>query len=124
MRGDGGEEGDVSPTPSHVRKGGGKREGGLEPRHPRHPRHPDVRPPLVIFTGNGTQARAYEHKRRHGGSVYRWPGTGGYVLLIDEPSPDLRVALDRAAVRRRPKVGRNDPCPCGCGRKAKRCDST
>ena len=32
-----------------------------------------------------------------------------------------RATKDGCWVRERPKVGRNDPCPCGCGRKAKRC---
>lgn len=27
-------------------------------------------------------------------------------------------------VRQSPKVGRNDPCPCGCGRKYKKCQTT
>jgi preprotein translocase subunit SecA len=27
------------------------------------------------------------------------------------------------AVRQGAKVGRNDPCPCGCGKKAKKCPS-
>lgn len=25
-------------------------------------------------------------------------------------------------VRTTPKIGRNQPCPCGCGKKAKRCN--
>jgi hypothetical protein len=32
-----------------------------------------------------------------------------------------QALLRRPAVRARPRVGRNDPCPCGSGRKYKRC---
>lgn len=37
----------------------------------------------------------------------------------DEPAPP-----SPPLVRARPKVGRNDPCPCGSGRKHKRCCQT
>ena len=38
----------------------------------------------------------------------------GTVELCKYPKPDTFVRED-------PKIGRNDPCPCGSGRKYKRC---
>ncbi|MFX8652906.1 EAL domain-containing protein, partial [Acinetobacter baumannii] len=35
--------------------------------------------------------------------------------------PVRSVKLDRSFVRDLPKVGRNDPCPCGSGKKYKQC---
>ena len=49
-----------------------------------------------------------------------------FILGIEddklEDITDLERALDPPEpVRALPRVGRNDPCPCGSGRKAKRC---
>jgi uncharacterized protein len=38
-----------------------------------------------------------------------------------QPPQQLMQNLRTAEVKRRPQVGRNDPCPCGSGRKFKRC---
>lgn len=38
----------------------------------------------------------------------------GTVELCKYPKPDTYI-------RENPKIGRNDPCPCGSGRKYKRC---
>ena len=44
------------------------------------------------------------------------------VVGIDAFWKDRRGRPTKGAGRaRRPKVGRNDPCPCGSGRKYKRC---
>jgi hypothetical protein len=40
--------------------------------------------------------------------------------VIDLPSPD-RVHSGSTLVREAPRVGRNDPCPCGSGKKHKKC---
>jgi preprotein translocase subunit SecA len=40
----------------------------------------------------------------------------------DEPAAEDEFAIPSAPVRRdAPKVGRNDPCPCGSGKKYKNC---
>ena len=40
----------------------------------------------------------------------------------DTPPAETEVQLPRVTVRREtPKVGRNDPCPCGSGKKYKHC---
>ncbi|TGD74058.1 preprotein translocase subunit SecA [Mangrovimicrobium sediminis] len=46
--------------------------------------------------------------------------------LAAEPAPEAAEAMPQAAapetfVREQPKVGRNDPCPCGSGKKYKQC---
>lgn len=52
------------------------------------------------------------------------------MLKIDQPSPaverlkaDLKSATTPTTERltKSKSVGRNDPCPCGCGRKLKKC---
>jgi len=38
------------------------------------------------------------------------------------PSPEPEIQLPKVTIRRdTPKVGRNDPCPCGSGKKYKHC---
>jgi preprotein translocase subunit SecA len=38
-------------------------------------------------------------------------------IFDDDPDPEYSVPVRRD----QPKVGRNDPCPCGSGKKYKRC---
>jgi len=61
------------------------------------------------------------------------PGSGPTPAAAAKPGPDGKRASDmvteateeiaraRAPVRAMPKVGRNDPCPCGSGKKYKQC---
>ena len=45
------------------------------------------------------------------------PSSGGPEMAVEK-----KVSLPKVAVKRTaPKVGRNDPCPCGSGKKYKRC---
>jgi hypothetical protein len=39
----------------------------------------------------------------------------------DEPAPAAPGTPPGAGIRRGPKIGRNDPCPCGSGKKYKKC---
>ncbi|MEO6006309.1 MAG: preprotein translocase subunit SecA [Opitutus sp.] len=42
--------------------------------------------------------------------------------MVEEPSAPAEVQLPKVTIRRElPKVGRNDPCPCGSGKKFKQC---
>ena len=56
--------------------------------------------------------------------LYFFPLPHGHGSLRPTLSP-ARVGGDDAAVktirREEPKVGRNDPCPCGSGKKYKQC---
>ncbi|MEP6885086.1 MAG: preprotein translocase subunit SecA [Gammaproteobacteria bacterium] len=48
-------------------------------------------------------------------------GSGGNVMEMD---PRSNAAAAAPFVRQMPKVGRNEPCPCGSGRKYKHCHGT
>jgi preprotein translocase subunit SecA len=51
-----------------------------------------------------------------GGAASKPPGQGSEVVT------EATAAMERAKpVRTGPKVGRNDPCPCGSGKKYKHC---
>lgn len=41
--------------------------------------------------------------------------------LVSQPTPTTGSAVGAQSPRRKAKIGRNDPCPCGSGRKYKRC---
>jgi len=54
--------------------------------------------------------------------TYTHPNEDGSVSQETEPRPAAGASAVAAAVAgRMPKVGRNDPCPCGSGRKYKHC---
>jgi preprotein translocase subunit SecA len=51
-------------------------------------------------------------------------GSGGSATAVAEPPRPARAGGDdvvRQVKRELPKVGRNDPCPCGSGKKYKKC---
>jgi hypothetical protein len=51
-------------------------------------------------------------------------GGGGGATAVAEPPRPARTGGDdaiRTVKREEPKVGRNDPCPCGSGKKYKKC---
>ena len=51
------------------------------------------------------------------------PMYGSGISEIDEAFADgfFDVEINQPYVRKQPKVGRNDPCPCGSGKKYKKC---
>ena len=76
-----------------------------------HDPDPEMRPnPIGAGTAGG-------HHRPHGG------GSVADLPLLPEPAPVLDPASHIARTVRRDtaKVGRNDPCPCGSGKKYKHC---
>lgn len=54
------------------------------------------------------------------GAFARFLQSEGLAPYVDAPAGATMVGLVQ---RTSPKVGRNDPCPCGSGKKAKRCCS-
>ncbi len=49
-------------------------------------------------------------------------GDSGLLREVDvEPEPEVGVEVTTPIHRSGPKVGRNDPCPCGSGKKYKKC---
>lgn len=62
--------------------------------------------------------------RRYAGPAFEQPGTVKRIAAEHAPMnflKDIPGLQPSAAVRRPGKVGRNDPCPCGSGKKYKRC---
>jgi preprotein translocase subunit SecA len=58
------------------------------------------------------------HERRHGSMQFSHPsvqGDGG------EPGGPEVATVQRPVVRKHRKIGRNEPCPCGSGKKYKQC---
>ncbi|KXU37537.1 preprotein translocase subunit SecA [Cephaloticoccus primus] len=50
------------------------------------------------------------------------PARGGRALPARSAHPSQEIELPKVTIRRdMPKVGRNDPCPCGSGKKYKHC---
>jgi len=53
-----------------------------------------------------------------------WPVFRGKEQISDETIEDVRKRMEmyhREPVRTEPKIGRNEPCPCGSGKKYKKC---
>jgi uncharacterized protein YchJ len=50
-------------------------------------------------------------------NIQNWTGT----QRQSEPFPSMAAANIPMRPRTTPKVGRNEPCPCGSGRKHKKC---
>src|SRR5207249_11701783 len=90
---------------------------GEEPPPPRAVRRP--RPPLTL-TGGAETAPPSPFGAPRRAPVPATASPGGR----SQPQP-ARVGGDDAEVktirRDEPKVGRNDPCPCGSGKKYKKC---
>ena len=63
---------------------------------------------IVDFTQQGVRQRHHER------SKFAREGTKWYFVSGKEVKP-------KPVVRAEPKVGRNDPCPCGSGKKHKKC---
>jgi len=76
---------------------------------------PDDTTGMVEFVANYTESGA---ARRHHerGQFRRIRGTWYYE--------DGEMVKQKPVVREEPKVGRNDPCPCGSGKKFKKCCGT
>ena len=69
-----------------------------------------------------------QRKRESAAMEFQHASSGGYGA--DEEAAEVQAERERAqaaapvvqtVVRDQPKVGRNDPCPCGSGKKYKQC---
>jgi SEC-C motif-containing protein len=85
---------------------------------------------LVRETRPGALARRGEHAISHDLALLHWALTSpradveqALVRAIDpnEPEPKTGLGLIPAVATAPPKAGRNEPCPCGSGKKYKRC---
>jgi preprotein translocase subunit SecA len=98
-------------------------EGGAEPPiAPRPVRRP--RTPLILSGPSEEPVPAFAGAARSAGGGQT--AAAGSAAAAGRQPP--RVGGDDAAVktirRDEPKVGRNDPCPCGSGKKYKKCHGT
>ncbi len=66
------------------------------------------------------EASAFGSARRRRAAAKSGPATANAPATWS-PKPPKQIARARAPVRAVPKVGRNDPCPCGSGKKYKQC---
>ena len=90
-------------------------EGGGVPMPAR--RAPRQRPPLILSGPSDQPAPAFPGSAPapapgpplHGGANRQPPRVGGDDAVV------------KTVRRDEPKVGRNDPCPCGSGKKYKKC---
>jgi preprotein translocase subunit SecA len=85
-----------------------------EPGVPPSPRTAPRRPSPMTLSGPSTAASPFGAIR----------GSGRGATAVAEPPTPARSGGDdvvRQVRRDEPKVGRNDPCPCGSGKKYKRC---
>lgn len=65
------------------------------------------------------QAERQQAEARLLQSQFQHQNAGGYGA--DEEAAEVEAAQNGVAARDEPKVGRNDPCPCGSGKKYKHC---
>src|SRR4051812_25007774 len=88
--------------------------GGAEPGVPPSPRPAPRRPSPMTLSGPATAAASPFGAIRSG---------GGATAVAEPPRPARSGGDDvvRQVRRDEPKVGRNDPCPCGSGKKYKKC---
>lgn len=85
---------------------------GGQPAPVRQP--PPRRAPQITLSGPSTAAP----------SPFGAIGGGSAPAAVAEPPQPARVGGDdsiRQVKREEPKIGRNDPCPCGSGKKYKKC---
>ena len=68
-------------------------------------------------------AAEQEAAARQSASQARRPTRGGRpaAAAAARPAGEAEAAKAEPVRRDRPKVGRNDPCPCGSGKKYKKC---
>ena len=86
------------------------------PEMPAAPRRPAPRKPSPMTLNSPSAAASSPF-----GAIR---GSGGSASAVAEPPRPARSGGDdavRQVKREEPKVGRNDPCPCGSGKKYKKC---
>src|SRR5437763_16418022 len=82
---------------------------------PQFLQRPEDSAPSANGDGNGSG-------RRPPGNRMNTPAPANRTTTTTSGGDGDEVTLDLAPVRREmPKVGRNDPCPCGSGKKFKNC---
>lgn len=91
-------------------------DGGPIPTVPNLPRPAPRKPSPMTLNSPSAQASSPFGAIRGGGS-----GAGAAVAEPPRPARSGGDDVVRQVKREEPKVGRNDPCPCGSGKKYKKC---
>jgi hypothetical protein len=94
-------------------------EGGLAAAPVRRP--PTRRPPTLILNDPGASQQGAFGGGRGSAAAVAEPEANPFAPARPKPA---RVGGDdtvKTVKREEPKVGRNDPCPCGSGKKYKKC---
>jgi preprotein translocase subunit SecA len=73
--------------------------------------------PRAFVHDQGSALARGREAERAGGTVATGPAAGSVTFGASAPTGLSGGAAEREA----PKVGRNDPCPCGSGKKYKKC---
>ncbi len=68
----------------------------------------------AIYEQDGERVEHHERSRFRRNDAGHW-------LFVDAETPDFAKETIVPITREAPKVGRNDPCPCGSGKKFKKC---
>ena len=84
---------------------------------------------IVAVLGYGNQGRAQAQNLRDSGVstiIGVRPGKSAELALQDGFEGQGKKIVKKVTIVRReaPKIGRNDPCPCGSGKKYKNCCGT
>jgi len=79
-------------------------------------------PPSPQSAGRVPPRAAFVHRSMEQfDAMARMPAEESTGPIMDLPPPEAPLPQPVQTVRREPKVGRNDPCPCGSGKKYKKC---
>jgi SEC-C motif domain protein len=87
---------------------------GLEIRNVEKGGESDTTGVVEFVAKYSVQGNAYQH---HEISQFRRDQKDGWYFVDGEQQGAIRETV----VRESPKIGRNDPCPCGSGKKHKKC---
>ena len=76
---------------------------------------------MMLITKLGNDVRLWENNGHTPNEMSRMFGGGDLSSLAEESSEERNDKVIDFAERKKKKIGRNDPCPCGSGKKYKKC---
>ena len=80
-----------------------------------------VRELTMLITKLGNDVRLWENNGHTPNEISRMFGGGDLSSLAEESSEERNDKVIDFVERKKKKIGRNDPCPCGSGKKYKKC---
>ena len=76
---------------------------------------------MMLITKLGNDVRLWENNGHTPNEMSRMFGGGDLSSLAEESSEERNDKVIDFVERKKKKIGRNDPCPCGSGKKYKKC---